>query len=56
MHLFKSPISYISVIQRPNPSTKININSKIKSLHKQEMTKVDQPVIVYSESSISMLN
>lgn len=33
------------IIPRPNKDNKIPQSHKIKSLHKQEQTKVDQPII-----------
>lgn len=35
MHLFKSSISFLFAFPKPNKSTKIPHNSKIKALHKQ---------------------
>jgi hypothetical protein len=48
VQLAKSSISLVFAIPRPSKENKIPQGHKIKSLHKQELTKVDQPIIFNS--------
>lgn len=48
VQLSKSSISLIKPIARPNKEKKIPQSHKIKSLHKQEQSKVDQPIVYES--------
>lgn len=45
VQLAKSSIALLHIIPRPSHKSKIPQSAKLKSLHKQELSKLDQPIL-----------